>query len=289
MKTENPQHHLQDTTEVLIALASQESEPSEQPPSPEELTDFFAHSRHFPEQRQDEILAYLDSNPQAYDQWIRQGKQAAQSKRASLIVSIIPYAIATGMALLSIGVFMLLRGQAFELDQAIDRAYQTAVSSDDPESFQRATMSLMDSPEPSGQLLSFSQAEQPSQVAQAFILGLQQDGLKSHKMLPGNVQKEDYLLGRWHTLLWTITQQKAVLPTGFWKEQVSIRNHLQAHYSNRSREQTKPEINAIVVQLERMQPALQTLAENNQAIQTYKNLEQTLAALRYGLMHAESL
>ena len=41
MNTKNSQQHLLDESEVLIALAAQKSETVEQPPSPEELADFF--------------------------------------------------------------------------------------------------------------------------------------------------------------------------------------------------------------------------------------------------------
>ena len=118
MKTENPQS--QDKAEVLIALAAQKSETVENPPSPEELADFFANSKGFSKQRQEEILAYLDSNPEAYQRWIRYGKTAAQTKSAPSTFWISPYAIATCVLLLMIGAGLFWRGQAFKLNQAID-------------------------------------------------------------------------------------------------------------------------------------------------------------------------
>ena len=289
MKTESPQRNLQEKVDVLIALAAHASETIEQPPSPEELADFFANSRRFPKQRQEEILAYLDSNPQAYDRWIRQGKQTAQSKRAPSIILIMPYAIATCVVLLSIGVFMLLRGQTFELDQAIDRTYEIAVSSHSPESFQRATMSLIDSLEPSGQLLSFSQARQPSQMAQAFMLGLQYDwGAHDQQTSDSDhladAQQNDYQLGRWHIVLWTVSQRNKAMSTDFWQEQLDIVNHLQTHYAKRAQEMDTTETKAVAMQLERIYVVLQQLADNNQITKPYRQLKQKLAALRYSLI-----
>lgn len=286
MKPNNPQHDLQDTTDVLIALASQESEPPEQPPSPEELVDFFENSKRFPEQRQEQILAYLDSNPQAYDRWIKQGNPAKQQSRSLFMLPMTFYAVAAFVALFALGVGLLWRSQSFQLNQAMDRSYQSAALHGDEGSFALTMKTLEDAVQPSGSALGFSSSGQLSSLGQAFMLGLQQDGLKSHKTLPSDVRKEDYLLGRWHTLLWTVSQQKAVLPTEFWQEQLVILDHLQSHYSNRPQEQATPEIKAVVLQLEHMQPMLQTLANNNQAIRTYQDLEQTLAALRYGLMPA---
>lgn len=289
MRPENPRHRLQDKTDVLIALAAHESETTEQPPNPKELADFFANSRRFPKQRQDEILAYLDSNPQAYERWIKQGKQAAQVKRTSSLFSIMPYAVAACAALLIVSAFMLLRGQTFKLDRAVDRTYQIAISSDDPESFQRTMVSLAASLEQSTQPLSFSQARQSSQMAQAFMLGLQYDWNASDQKITGSdqlaeAQQNDYQLGRWYTVLWTISQQNTVMPADFWQEQLNIVNHLQAHYAGAPQATNATETRAIALQLERMHPILKQLAENNQITKPYQQLEQTLTALRYSLI-----
>ena len=289
MNTEKRQQDLQDTSEVLIALASHESETNGQPPSPGELADFFANSRRFPKQRQDEILAYLDSNPEAYERWIKQGKQAAQLERATPIFSIMPYAIATFVALLSIGVFMLSQGQAFKLDQAVDHSYQIAVSGDDPESFQRTMMSLTDSLEQSWQPMSFSQAGQSSQMAQAFMLGLQYDwGTHDPQTNRSNhwtnAQQNDYQLGRWCAILWAISQQNIVMSTDFWQEQLSILNHLQTYYEKRVQETNTTQVKAVALQLERMHVVFKQLADNNQITKPYQKLKQTLYALRYSLI-----
>lgn len=290
MNPKKPQQNdLQDRAEVLIALAAQESETTEHPPSPKELVDFFENSRRFSKQRQDEILAYLDSNPEAYDRWIKQGKQAAQSKRAPSLFSIMPYAIATCVALLIIGFFLFRQGQEFKLNQAVDRAYRIAVSIDDAESFRRATMSLKDSLEPSGLALSFSQAGQASQMAQAFMLGLQYDWDAPDRQTTGSdhltdTQQNDYQLGRWYTVLWTVSQQNTVMPADFWQEQLSIVNHLQTHYAGRAQAMDTTETRAVALQLERIQPVLQQLAENNRITKPYRQLEQTLTALRYSLI-----
>ena len=289
MKTENPQQDLQDKSEVLIALAAHASKTTGKPPSPEELADFFENSRRFPKQRQEEILAYLDSNPEAYDRWIKQGKQVAQSKRVPSIFSIMPYAIATCVAVLSIGVFMLSRGQAFKLDQAVDHSYQIAVSGDDPGNFQRTMMSLTDSLEQSRQPLSFSLAGQSSKMAQAFMLGLQHDwGAHDPKTTDSNhwtdAQQNDYQLGRWCTLLWTVSQQNTVMSTDFWQEQLNILNHLQTHYAERLQEINTTETKAVALQLERIHAVLKQLDENNQITKPYQQLEQTLNALRYSLI-----
>ena len=289
MKSKNPQPYLQDKAEVLIALAAQESEATERPPSPEELVDFFENSQRFSEQRQDEILAYLDSNPQAYDRWIKKGKQAAQSKHASSLFSIMPYTIATCAALLIIGFFLFWQGQEFKLNQAVDRAYRMAISIDDPDSFQRATMALNDSLKPSGQSLSFSQAGQSSKMAQAFMLGLQYDW-NAHGQNTAdsdhlaNIQQKDYQLGRWYTVLWAVSQQNAAMPADFWQEQLSIVNHLQTHYAGHAQEMDTTEIRAVALQLERIHRVLQQLAENNRFTKPYQQLEQTLIALRYSLI-----
>ncbi len=290
MKTEeNPQQDLQDKSEVLIALAAHASAPPEHPPSPDELVDFFKNSRRFPKQRQDEILAYLDSNPEAYERWIKQGKQAAQSKRAPSLFSIMPYAIATCMAVLSIGIFMFSRGQGFKLDQAIDHSYQTAVSGDDPESFQHTMMSLANSLEQPQQPLSFSQSGQSSQMAQAFMLGLQydwstHDPQTTHSNHLANAQQNDYQLGRWCALLWTVSQQSTVMSTDFWQEQLSILSHLQTHYAGRLQGIDTTETKAVALQLEHIHAVLKQLAENNQITKPYQQLEQTLDALCYSLI-----
>jgi hypothetical protein len=243
----------------------------------------------FPKQRQDEILAYLDNNPEAYDRWIKQGKQIAESKHAPPLFSMIPYAIATCAALLIIGVFILLPEQEFKLDQAVDRSYQIAVSSHDPESFQRTMVSLTDSLGQSAQPLSFSQAGQPSQMAQAFMLGLQHDWGLHDPQVNGSshladAQQPDYQLGRWCALLWAISQQNIVMSTDFWQEQLNILNHLQTYYEGRLQETNTPEVKAVALQLKRMHVVFKQLADNNQITRPYQKLEQTLSALRYSLV-----
>ena len=289
MKTENSQQHLQDKAEVLIALAAQQSEAVEQPPSPEELADFFANSRRFSKQRQAQILAYLDSCPQAYERWIKQGKKTKQPTSATFKFSMIPYAITTCAALLIIGAFLLWRGQAFELDQAIDRAYTVAVFSDDPENFRHSMASLNDALQQAEYSLSFSQAGQSSHLAQAFMLGLNHDWQTFSQEPPGshhlaNAQQEDYQLGRWYALLWTVSQQDKTLPADFWQEQLNILDHLQTHYAGRAQEMNTTECSAVVLQLERMQAVLKQLAENSQAVKSYRQLQQVLTALRYSLI-----
>ena len=287
MKQKNKQQDLQDKAEVLIALAAQETKTTGQPPSPEELVDFFENSQRFSEQRQDEILAYLDSTPEAYERWIKQGKQAVQPQRARSIFSIIPYATATCAALLIIGFFLFWQRQEFKLDQAVDRAYKIAVSINDPDSFQRARMSLADSLDSSGELLSFSQAGQPSQMAQAFMLGLQYDWQQtSDSSDSANDRQNDYQMGRWYTVLWTVSQQNTAMPTDFWQEQLDIVNHLQAHYDKRAQETNTTATRAIALQLKRIHSIIEQLAENNQITKPYQQLEQTLTALRYSVIHS---
>lgn len=290
MTTKKSQRHLRDKSEALIALAAQKSEPVEQPPSPEELTDFFANSRRFSKQRQDQILAYLDSNPQAYARWIKQGGKATKQQRsASYSFLMTPYAIAIYVLLLVLGIGLFWRGQTFKLKQAIDSAYQMAAFNDDSEDFRRTMKSLTDTLQQSERPLSFSQSEQSSDLAHAFMLGLQYDFTtldqkSSDNMQLANVQQEDFQLGRWHTLLWVISQQNKTLPSDFWQEQLSILDYLQTHYSRRVQETNTAEIRSIVLQLERMQAVLQQLANDNQSLKSYQQLAQVLTALRYGLI-----
>ena len=184
-----------------------------------------------------------------------------------------------------LGIGLFWRSQSFQLNQAIDRSYQSAAQfGDDAGSFAMTMQSLEALVQPLEKPLGFSSSGQLSSIGQAFMLGLQQNGLKSHKVLPSDVKEEDYLLGRWHTLLWTVSKQKAIMPTEFWREQLVIQDHLQTYYSNSLQAQNTPEIKAVVLQLERMQLALQILVENNQTIRTYQDLEQQLAALRYSLI-----
>ena len=289
MKAENSQD-LQDKAEVLIALAAQQNEAVEEPPSPEELADFFANSRRFSKQRQEQILAYLDSNPQAYERWIQQGKRTEQPSRAPFSFMMAPYAIAAVVVLLlMIGVSLLWRSQAFELDQAIDRAYQVAILSDNPESFRQAMTSLTDTLQGTERPLSFSSSGQSSLLAQTFMLGLSHDlqaldQEPSGSDLLAGAQQEDYQLGRWHTLLWTVSQQNEALSPSFWQEQLNILNHLQTHYAKRAKETNTAEVRAVVLQLERMQAILEKLRENSQVGKSYQQLQQVLSALRYGLI-----
>ena len=286
MKQNDPQQNRQDKAKVLIALAAQESEPTGQPPSPEELTDFFENSKRFSKQRQEEILAYLDSNPQAYDRWIKQGKAAERPSRVPSTYSIMPYALAACLAVVVLGISFFWRDQSFQLDQAIDRSYRSATLRGSDVSFELAVTALNDTLLSSEQPLGFSQPGQLSNLGQGFMLGLQQKDRKSYKILPSDVHPEDYQLGRWHTLLWTVSQQKEIMPVEFWQEQLTILAYFQTHYSKLSQELSTPEVQTVTLQLERAQPALQTLAENNQATQTYQKIEQILAALRYSLIPA---
>ena len=289
MKTENTQH-LQDKAEVLIALAAQQSETVEESPSPEELADFFANSRRFSKDRQEQILAYLDSNPQAYERWIKQGKSAEQPRGASFKLLMTPYAIAIYTLLLIIGAGLLWRGQAFELDQAINKSYQVAAFDGDPENFRQAMMSLNAAMQQTTRPLSFSQSGKSSDLAKAFSIGLQQDwqafdgeAVESSVRLV-NAKQEDYQLGRWHTLLWMVSQQNRVMSTNFWQVQLKVLDHLRTHYTGSEEAVDTTEVRAVVLQLERMQPVLQQLVEDSQAVKSYRQLEKILSALRYILI-----
>ena len=289
MAPKKSQQQLKDKAKVLIALAAQPSEKAEHPPSPEELADFFANSKRFSKQRQDQILAYLDSNPNAYERWIKQGKAVKQQRSAPSRFLITPYAIATYVLLLTIGVALFWREQAFELNQAIDHAYQMADFSDDPENFRRTVASLTNDLQQAERPLSFSQAEHLSNLAQAFVLGLQHDLQASDQEPSGNahlvnMQQEDYQLGRWYILLWTVSNQSKTMSADFWREQLNILDYLQTHYSKRAQETNMPEVKAVIFQLERIQTVLQQLAENNQAVKSYRQLAQVLTALRYSLI-----
>ncbi len=289
MTTKKSQRHLREKSEALIALAAQKSETVEQPPSPEELADFFANSQRFSKQRQDQILVYLDSNPQAYARWIKKGKATKQQRSASYSFLMTPYAIAIYVLLLVLGVGLFWRGQTFKLNQAIDSAYQMADFNNDSKDFRRTMKSLTDTLQQSERPLSFSQSEQSSDLAQAFMLGLQYDFTTSDQKSSDNIQlanaqQEDFQLGRWHTLLWIVSQQNKMLPSNFWQEQLSILDYLQTHYSKRAQETNTAEVRAIVLQLERMQAVLQQLANDNQSLKSYQQLTQVLTALRYGLI-----
>ncbi len=288
MKHKDKQQNLS-KEEVLIALAAQENETVEQPPSAEELTEFFANPESFSKERQELMFAYLDSNPQAYNRWIQQGKQATQSTRAPLLFTIMPYAIASCAALLIIGTVLMWRGQRFELDQAVDQAYQMAASNSHQESFQRIWLSLADSFQQTEQHLSFSQAGKMSQSAQAFRVGIEHDweipkSQTSGKTALDDSQQEDYQLGRWYAVLWTVSQQKIVMPKDFWQEQLVILDHLQAHYTKQMREPHTAEIKSVAMQLENIEATLLQLTEDTQNTKLYKQLEQTLIALRYCLI-----
>ena len=121
------------------------------------------------------------------------------------------------------------------------------------------------------------------------MLGLQHD-LQTSDHEPsgdadrGNAQQEDYQLGRWHTLLWVVSQQNETMQTDFWREQLSILDYLQTHYFRRAQETNTTETRAVILQLQRMQPVLQEMAENNQAIKSYQQLAQILTALHYSLI-----
>ena len=290
MKQKKPPSHLEDEQEVFIALASQPSEPVEQPPSPEELNDFFSNSRRFSKQQQERVLAYLDSNPEAYARWIKQGKTNKQPNRASFMFSIAPYAIAACAVVLLLSLGLLWRGEPFKLEQAIDRSYQATVFQENPENFQRTTASLFNTLEQAKQPLSFSSSGQPSSLAQAFMLGLQHNWHTAPQVpyiseLPSTVQQpEDYQLGRWYALLWSVSQQTKSLPVDFWQRQLSILDHLQTHYLGLAPEATTAQSKALALQLERMAPVLTQLAKDDSATKSYQKLEQVLLALRYSLI-----
>jgi hypothetical protein len=289
MKTENSQQRLKDKTEALIALAAQKSEAVEEPPDPVELTDFFANSRRFSKQRQDQIMAYLDSNPEAYERWIKQGKEAARQRSAPVMFWRTPYAIATCVLLMMIGVGLFWRGQTFELEQAIDNAYQVVISNEDSENLRQTMASLADALQQTNRPLSFSQSGQLSHLAQAFKIGLQHDWqvfdrepLSSTPL--ANARQEDYQLGRWHTLLYAVSQQEKAMPVDFWQDQLKILDHLQTQYSKRQKEENTAEVRAILLQLDQIKAILQQLAQNGQIVKSYRQLEQALTALRFSLI-----
>ena len=289
MKTENSQH-LEDKAEVLIALAAQQSEAIEHPPSPEELADFFANSKRFSKQRQDQILAYLDSNPQAYERWIQQGRKAEQTGKAQFSILMTPYAIATVVLLLMLGVGLLWLGQEFKLNQAIDRSYNIAVFNDNPESFRHVMESLNETLQQSERPLSFSFSDQSSPLAQAFILGLQHDWRvwneeSSGNDLPAVAWQESYQLGRWYALLWTVSQQDKVLSADFWQKQLKILDQFQTYYAELAEKMDTTEVSAVVLQLGRMETILRQLAEGSQVAKSYRQLEQVLDALRFSFIH----
>ena len=270
--------------EVLIALAAQESEPVEQQPSPQELTEFFANPKSFSNKRQEQILAYLDSAPQAYDRWIRYGRETTQPKRAPFLFSRPLYIAATCILLFMGGVSFFLFNQSFQINQAIDHAYQSAAVRDNDGRLELKVIAFTDTIQPTEGPLAFSQSGQLSDLAQAFILGLQNSSQQQADTSSGSVQPEDYQLGRWHTLLWTVSQQKRALTQAFWQEQLLIQDHLQAHYADRLKSSGADDVRAIALQLERLRPVLQQLAENSQNTRTYQNIEEILTALHYSLI-----
>ena len=294
MKTKNSQRHIQEEAEALIALGVQQSETPESPPSHKELADFFANSRRFSKQRQAQILAYLDSCPQAYERWIKQVKKAEQLSWTSRVLFTKPYLATICALLLLLCIGLLWRGQAFELDQAINRAYRVAAISDDPEGFQNTMMSLTEALQNEERLLSFSHTGQLSDFSRAFMHGINHDWqVLSQESSAGDrlasVRKEDYQLGRWHTLLWAIAEQNKVMPVDFWQDQLNTLDHLQRHYSRLSEDTKSVEVRAVLIQLDRMQAILQQLAEDREASSLYRQLEKVLSALRYSLTQSYSI
>lgn len=289
MKTENSQQRLQDKTDVLIALAAQKSEVVEETPAPEELADFFANPRRFSKQRKEVILAYLDSCPEAYERWIKQGKKAAQQQASQPYAFFgVPYTAAACALLLIVGGVLLWRGQGFELERAIDHSYQLAAFNEDEESFQQGMASLAEVLQKEERPFSFSQSG-PSQSKQAFTLGLQHDWQWAEQQIVDNYNLiderwEHYQLGRWHSLLWTVSQQNKIMPPDFWKGQLEILDHFQTYYARKAQETDATEFNSIDLQLKRMKEILHKLAENDQTAKFYRQLEQTLNALRYSLL-----
>lgn len=295
MKPENSQQRRQDKADVLVALAAQKSEVVEQAPAPEELADFFANPRRFSKQRKEAILAYLDSCPEAYERWIKQGKKAAQQSASQPYAFFgLPYTVAACALLLLMGVVLLWRGQGFELEQAIDRSYQIAAFDDDEESFQQGIASLAEVLQEEERPFSFSQSG-PSQSKQAFALGLKHDWQKPEQQIVANddlinEQWEHYQLGRWYSLLWTVSQQNKIMPPDFWKGQLEILDYFQTYYARyagyaiKAQETDAVEFSSINLQLERVKEILHNLTENDQTAKFYRQLEQTLNALRYGFM-----
>ena len=81
-----------------------------------------------------------------------------------------------------------------------------------------------------------------------------------------------------------VSQQDKVMSSDFWQEQLDVLNHLQTYYARRAEKVNTIEARAVALQLERIQAVLQQLAEGTQVAKSYRQLEQILNALLFGLI-----
>ncbi len=259
---------------ALLGIAVHSSKASACP-SDEQLAAFISNTVKG-KQRQ-KMLAHLNSCPKCYHQWLETASyvQSFQPEKISLLKKLEsfltkvgkpaldnwkPLVSVTVTAVLVVAVLLFIIPPT---KTEIDASY-IAVNTHNPDGFNQ----ILENLPIETMALGFDEVER-SPAAQAFTAGIENGQAILTKSTPSPTpyaDADEYKLGRWFVLLWTVAQTQQPMPIDFWTQQTAIGSELEARFNKRPPDETTKTVLEVLANLQPLIIELKIQPNNHRLI-----------------------
>ncbi|KHD07404.1 hypothetical protein PN36_29475 [Candidatus Thiomargarita nelsonii] len=257
---------------ALLGIAVHSSKASACP-SDEQLAAFISNTS---KQRQT-LLAHLNSCPKCYHHWLETASyvQSSQPEKISLLKKLEnfltkafaldnwkPLVSVTVTAVLVVAVLLVIIPPT---KTQIDASY-IAVNTHNPDGFNQIFENLPIET----MTLGFDEVES-SPAAQAFSAGIENGQAVLTNSTPSPelttyADTDEYNLGRWFVLLWTVAQTPQAMPRDFWTQQAAIGAELEARFNKRPADETTQTVLEVLSNLQPLLIELKIQPNNHRLI-----------------------
>jgi len=254
---------------ALLGIAVHSSKASACP-SDEQLAAFISNTS---KQRQT-LLAHLNSCPKCYHHWLETASyvQSFQPEKISLLKKLEnfltkapaldnwkPLVSVTVTAVLVVAVLLFIIPPKTKID-----ASYIAVNTQNPDGFNQIFENLPIET----MTLGFDEVES-SPAAQAFTAGIENGQAVLTNSTPSPTayaDTDEYKLGRWFVLLWTVAQTPQPMPRDFWTQQAAIGSELEARFNKRPADETTKTVLEVLANLQPLIIELKIQPNNHRLI-----------------------
>ncbi|OAD19748.1 hypothetical protein THIOM_004600 [Candidatus Thiomargarita nelsonii] len=228
------------------------------------------------------MLAHLNRCPKCYHHWLETASyvQSFQPKKISFLKKLEnfltkafqpaldnwkPLVSVTVTAVLVVAVLLYIIPPTKTPIAPIDASY-IAVNTHNPDGFNQ----ILENLPIETMTLGFDEVES-SPAAQAFTAGIEYGQAVLTNTTPSPeltayADTDEYKLGRWFVLLWTVAQTQQPMPIDFWTQQAAIGAELEMRFNKRPPDETTKTVLEVLTNLQPLLIELKTQPNNRRLI-----------------------